>query len=67
MTVERVEPKIKNYLKEHGISQTFIAQQINMTRPKLSCTLNEKREMTLEEYWRICKTLGVSVSTFFEV
>lgn len=58
--------KIKRYLVDHGIKQTFLAQKLNIPDPALSDMLCGRRKINAEEYYIICKALGVSLEYFFE-
>lgn len=60
------EKKIKEYLKENGISQIHISKLSKIPEPVLSMTLNEKRKMTLEEYALICGALKVNTDKFLK-
>lgn len=56
--------KINDYLKEHGISQTFIAEKLGISRTRMSMMLNGKRKMTADDLIKICKILKVSPEMF---
>jgi len=55
---------IKQYLKDNGLSQRFIAKKIGMTPKTLNAMLNDKRGISVEEYFKICGALGVDANTF---
>lgn len=56
--------KIKEYLAENGISQTFISAKTGIELPKLNQVLNGNRKMKLEEYELICWALNVNTDKF---
>ena len=58
--------KIKKYLIEHGIKQTFLAQKLGIPDPTLSDMLAGQRKIYADEYYKICNALGVSLTYFFE-
>lgn len=58
--------KIKRYLDERGISQSFLSSRANIPLPRLNLSLNGKRRLTFGEYETICWALGVGVDTFLE-
>ena len=58
--------EIKKYLKEKGISQTFVSTKAGIPLPKLNLALNGNRRLTLEEYTSICAVLDVSVDKFLK-
>lgn len=56
--------KIKAYLEENGISQTFISKKTGIELPKLNLALNGNRRFTFPEYELICGALGVNTDKF---
>lgn len=58
--------KIKRYLDERGISQSFLSKKSNIPAPKLNLALNGNRKLTFAEYEAICYALDVGVDTFLE-
>lgn len=59
-----MEKKIKNYLEENGISQSFISRVTGISQTKLNLSLNGHRRMTFEEYELICGALKVNPAKF---
>ncbi len=59
-----VGEKIKQYLKENGITQTELSIDTRIPLPKLNLSLSGKRILKLEEYEIICGVLGVGVDKF---
>jgi len=55
---------IKNYLKGHGITQTWLANKTGIDYAALHAALNENRVLYTEEYFLICEALGVPYDTF---
>lgn len=58
--------KIKKYLIDNQITQTFLSQESRITLPKLNLILSGKRHLKIEEYEIICWALKVPVDTFLE-
>lgn len=58
--------KIKEYLKEKGISQTFLSSKAHIELPKLNLSLNGKRRLTLEEYENVCWALDLNTDYFLK-
>lgn len=58
--------KIKEYLKENGITQAFLSRKTGINTSKLNLALNGGRKLTLEEYALICGTLGVNTDLFLK-
>ncbi len=56
--------KINDYLKEHGISQAFLAEKLGISSTRMSMMLNAKRKMTADDLIKICKILQVSPEMF---
>lgn len=58
--------KIKNYLKNNGISQTFISEKTGIPLAKLNLSLNGNRRLDFEEYELICGVLSVGTDSFLK-
>lgn len=56
--------KIKAYLEENGISQTFVSKKTGIELPKLNLALNGHRKLTFPEYEMICGALDVNTDKF---
>lgn len=61
-----VGQKIKRYIEENGLSQTFVSRQAQIPLPKLNLSLNGNRRLTFEEYELICGVLNVETGLFLE-
>lgn len=59
-----VGEKIKNYLNEKGIKQTFLAEKTGFTNSIISDMCLGNRKIECVEYYKICKALGVPLDTF---
>lgn len=58
--------RIRNYIKENGMTYTFVAKRANIDIKKFSRLMNNKQHLKAEEYERICRDgLGVDPSFFF--
>lgn len=58
--------KIKRYLKENGISQTFVSEKTGIPLTKLNLSLNGNRRLDFGEYELICGALSVGADKFLE-
>ena len=58
--------KIKNYLKEKGITQAHISKVTGIKKMKINSILSSKQKMLLEDYLKICKALDVPADFFIE-
>lgn len=58
--------KIKKYLDDNGISQTFLSKKAKIDLPKLNLALNGNRKLTFEEYEKICWAIGVGTDKFLK-
>ena len=58
---------IATYMKDHGIKQAYISDKTGLTKHSISCILNGKRKLSVEEYEVICRVLHVSYDFFFEM
>ena len=56
--------KIKAYLVENGIKQTFVAKQSGLPDSTISDILNKGRRIEIIEYWKICGALNVPMEYF---
>lgn len=58
--------KIKSYLKDNGISQTFVSEKTGIPLAKLNLSLNGNRRLDFGEYELICGVLSVGADKFLE-
>ncbi|MBQ1572984.1 MAG: helix-turn-helix transcriptional regulator [Clostridiales bacterium] len=58
--------RIKEYLAERGIKQSFVAEKAGLTPATMSDICIKDRKIECVEYYRICKALGVPMETFME-
>lgn len=58
--------KIKLYLTEKGISQTWLSEKTNIALPKLNASLNGDRKISVDEFANILNALNVDANTFIE-
>lgn len=61
-----VGQRIKRYLSENGIKQSFLSEKTNIPQPTLVAMLSETRKIEVMEYFRICQALKVDMTTFIE-
>lgn len=61
-----VGERIKEYLTQNGIKQTFVAEQAGITQSMLSDICNKDRRIDCVTYYRICKALNVPLEKFIE-
>ena len=59
-----VGTKIRLYLAEKGISQTWVSEQSKMALPKLNASLNDKRKLDVEEFASIINVLQEDANKF---
>lgn len=59
-----VGSRIKEYIDESGMKYGAVAEKAGITQQIFSAMLNEKRKITAEEYFSICRALDVSVEKF---
>lgn len=57
--------RIKEFRRSKGISQTFVANKLNITVSGYSMKESGQRSITINELEEIAKALGVSASIFF--
>lgn len=61
-----VAENIGEYLKENGIKQTWLSEQIGVPNTTFNGILNGRTELKADMFIRICKVLNVSPETFAE-
>ena len=61
-----VGQKIKSYLENNGITQTFVANKTGIQVQKLNHSLNGNRRLDFGEYELICGALSVGTDKFLE-
>ena len=61
-----VNESLREYIKSHGISQTFIVNKTGISHSKLSDIVNGKRKITGEELLLIARALEVNADIFLE-
>ena len=59
-----VGQRIKAYLTENGIKQSFLSEKTDIPDAILSKMLAGQRKITVEEYYSICQALKVQMSIF---
>lgn len=59
-----VGKKIKEYLAEKGIKQTFLAEKTGLSNSAISDICNNDRRIECVEYYKICKALDVPLEQF---
>lgn len=61
----KTNEKLKEYLKEHGITQAFLVKNTNLNSVQICKILNGKRRISADELSAISKALKVSPEVFF--
>lgn len=59
-----VGQRIKAYLTENGIKQSFLSEKTEIPNPILSAMLSGSRKIEVMEYCKICQALKVDMRTF---
>lgn len=59
-----VGKRIRMYLIEKGLSQTWLSEQSKIALPKLNASLNDKRKLDVEEFSSIINVLGEDANKF---
>lgn len=61
-----MELRIKEILKDQGITNISLADQVGITRPNMSNIVNGKTKPSLDTLERIADALNVHISELFE-
>lgn len=58
--------KIKCYLNENGIKQSYVCKKANITPSQMSDICNKDRSIDCLLYFRICKALDLPLEYFLK-
>lgn len=61
-----VNEKLRDYLKERGITQQFVINKTGIERSRFNRIINGQIKITADEISLIAKSLGVSSSIFLD-
>lgn len=61
-----VGTRIKQYIEDNGIKQSYLSRVTKIPEAKLSLSLNEKRKFNFEEYEVLCFCLNVDTNRFIK-
>lgn len=61
-----VGERIKKYLQENGIKQTFLAEKTGLTNSQISDICVRDRKIDCVEYYKICKALNLPLEYFMD-
>ena len=56
--------RIKKFMEERGIKQSFLKDHLGMKASTVNALLNGNRKITAEEYFKICNALKVPLDYF---
>ena len=59
-----VGAKIKEYLQQNGIKQSFLAEKTGLTNSQVSDICIHDRKVDCIEYYKICQALNLPLETF---
>lgn len=59
-----VGQRVKAYLTENGIKQSFLSEKTDIPAQTLAAILSGTRRLEVMEYYRICQALKVDMLTF---
>lgn len=58
--------KIRDYMDNKGIKQTFLAEKTGLSLQAINTILNGNRKIEANEYFEICKALDKPLEFFFK-
>lgn len=64
--IQVLNKKIKKFMEERGIKQSFLKEHLGMTASTVNALLNGNRGISAEEYFKICDALKVPLDYFRE-
>lgn len=56
--------RIKKFMEERGIKQSFLKEQLGMKASTVNALLNGNRKISAEEYFKICNAFKVPLDYF---
>ncbi len=59
-----VQKKIKEYIDSHGIKSSKIVKDTGIPQSTFSAIINGQRHLRVDEFFKICKSLGVPPEIF---
>lgn len=62
----KVGERIKRYLEENGIKQTFVADKAGITVSKMNDICNRGKSIDCVTYYKVCTALGVPLESFLQ-
>ena len=62
-----ISASIREYLKDHGIKQSYIAEKCGWTRQMANTIVCGRRKITADEYAAICEALGLPYDLFYNL
>ena len=66
MITKTIEAKIRETMRDKGISEAFVAKQIAIKKDDFILSLNGKRKLKISEFLNICTVLGLDLEDFSE-
>ena len=64
MVILVLNRRIKKFMEERGVKQSFLKEQLGMTASTVNALLNGNRGISAEEYFKICDALKVPLEFF---
>lgn len=61
-----VGQRIKTYLDDNGIKQSFLSDKTDIPQSVLSLMLKGTRRIEITQYYKICLALNVDMTKFLE-
>lgn len=62
----KVSEKLKQFLEENGITQSFVSEKTGIAASTLSEIFNGKRKLYIERLVAICRAIGQNPSLFID-
>lgn len=66
MELMKLHEKLDRYIVTHGIKQSWIAEQTNISPKTLNAVLKGRQRLTVEMLDEICKALKIEPGIFFK-
>ena len=58
VTLQQIQKKLSEAIKQSGLSQTVIAERLGVKQPQISCYIHGKKFPAVDTFANLCAVLG---------
>ena len=59
VTLQQIQKKLSEAIKQSGLSQTVIAERLGVKQPQISCYIHGKKWPALDTFANLCEILDL--------